>query len=799
MSEFLDAVSIGKERPNLGRAISKTGQVRYSSVSQIKLADPKEDGGCYRKWFYAYRLGLKETKTEAQKTGTDSAEKLEHYLKTGEECLPPLLQPGKKFFPAPDPVRHDLEVEEPLGNMVIAVAMRKLQLNPRHLPGPYEGYPGTAVELPDAIRRAAGLVAAGIPIDGAADCKHRRGEFVDEDGILKREHPAAVVGEVLDLKTCVRVFAHTIMRGENRGKVLPALAKTPAQVCADTQMLGYAWNMAERHSELTHVRMSHVVCEKSAKGLAVKRTGIITVDEIRNRWRRVDGVMARMVDFAKADKPEDVELNLNACEDYGFVDANGEYQKGCMHRAYCPQSHSQFTSNMLGVVKESGMSLFDSEPVASAPPAPPAPVLTAAEHEAAVAIEKAKLLSPAAPIYGYCGVCSAPLTASNTSKLQSGEVKHIGCARTAQTAPQPHLPSTVNPSDTIQPSILRSADPLPPEEIAKIENPALRAAVQAHADEHAEVARKEAAEKAAAKGSSPWCEPQMARVEITAEIALAKKYTCKCGKTWTVKFLKPTKENGVMSTVLPRHKPPKADEDKNDESAPAGSSFESFSTVPVAAPVASSVQTVPPQIALPLPPPAPPAPMPPAVVPASPPAPPVAVAVAPLPPVITVPVVPPIPPSDVTALVSPLVTPVSVVVLSPPAAVAAATAPLPLAPAILPGEISKHDPGDGTRATTHVMVPVTIASQLAMQGASPSIQIFVDILVERGQPLTPLEDYYNPIIDDAGLTAVPHWRKMVRLKPPAPGRYYARSSDLQAQAVISALGPLAEVFVPRVK
>lgn len=254
-----------------------------------------------------------------------------------------------------------------------------------------------------------------------------------------------------------------------------------------------------------------------------------------------------------------------------------------------------------------------------------------------------------------------------------------------------------------------------------------------------------------------------------------------------------------MSTVLPRHKPPKADEDKNDESAPAGSSFESFSTVPVAAPVASSVQTVPPQIALPLPPPAPPAPMPPAVVPASPPAPPVAVAVAPLPPVITVPVVPPIPPSDVTALVSPLVTPVSVVVLSPPAAVAAATAPLPLAPAILPGEISKHDPGDGTRATTHVMVPVTIASQLAMQGASPSIQIFVDILVERGQPLTPLEDYYNPIIDDAGLTAVPHWRKMVRLKPPAPGRYYARSSDLQAQAVISALGPLAEVFVPRVK
>jgi hypothetical protein len=535
-------MSLKKKKPFLGHSV-ENGRIRHSSVSQIKLFDPKSEG-CNRKWAFPYKYGKKLKRTGAQERGGDRAEKLEHYLTTGEDVLPPDMAPLKKFLPKPG---KDLECEELLGDMEKAVALREAMFKaPRD-----SNWPAL---LSNEIWNAAGLCANNIPLDGAADVRHVRGTWIDADGHLRQEYPGTRVVSIFDLKMVSRIFPHKITRGENAGKILQAYTLTDNEICNDTQMIGYARQAIYRRPDTTHVRLQLGYANTSRRE-AVLRQGLVSVEQILSRWDRVEGIARKMEQVATADKIEDIEPNTLACDSYTHIDPTDpegkRVLKGCGHRYYCPLAISQSIPNMLGNYKERIMSLFDepTAPTAQTPPPPAAPPLDAAAHAAAVAAEKERIRAedaarnvappPPAPVValGFCSKCGTALNAANASRLQSGELKHIGCAAAAVPPPPaaPSPPIAVNPPD--QPraaTMMELAAPVPPHEIAQIDDPEIKATVEEHARQHAEKAAREAAEAETAKiaaGAAVWCAVSATKVVITTEMALARKFTCACGKS----------------------------------------------------------------------------------------------------------------------------------------------------------------------------------------------------------------------------------------------------------------------------
>jgi len=560
---------MSKKRPFIGSSVVN-GKIRYSSVSAVKTFDPASDG-CPRKWAFQYPFQKKLLKTAALEGGIDNAEKLEWYLKSDENVLPPVLQPAQKFYPTPRNPKTgllDLEVEQPLGDIEKAVYYRDayLKLTLAELANP-----ALVAETLQRMQRFAGLTACGIPLEGAADFRHHRGEYIDEEGVLRAEAAGAIVVETGDQKVISLISSRTT----SKGLVLQGWAKTSAQVCADSQMVGYARAAVDKYPDATHHRLSHIYAQKSAKG-AAKRTGIISVAQVLERWHGVEQVVGQMVQAATAQKIEDVEPNTNACDSFTHVSPeDGKTTlKGCGHRYYCPLGNVVF-QNMLGQHKESAMSLFDTlDPSAlpagmtltpapsTAPVPPPAPPVDRETERALIEFEKARLRAEdhtrvACPIVG-CGVGCQPGWLKTGS--DGGFVQCLWPGHTPQFAapPPPAAPAIgVTPPDAPPPApLLHAAAPLPPAALAEITDPALRATVEQHAAEHArldaEKAAKEQAEKVAA-GTNIWCSESGQRIVLTMEMALARKYTCSCTKIIT---LKPAKqEDGIYQATLPRHKP----------------------------------------------------------------------------------------------------------------------------------------------------------------------------------------------------------------------------------------------------
>lgn len=597
-----------KKRPYLGNSILN-GKFRYTSVTQIKMFDDTIEGGCHRKWYYNYIEGKKEIKIEAQKAGADAAELLEHYLLTSEDILPPLLQEGKKFFPKPGP---DLDVEKPLGiDIEKAVLLRDALLKPENAPG--------APMIIAEMKRLAGLTIANIPLDGAADWRHRRGEYVDKEGVLCKEQPGINVVSIGDLKFIKQIDPYWT-RGKK--KLIRGYGKTDAEVCDDTQMLGYGLHAADLYPDMTHARLEHVYCQKASPGSAI-RGGLIPVDEIRRRMQRVEGVVREMEQTALASSAENVKPNKNACDDFVHMTPSGIYQQGCFHRMYCPLSKSEVITNLYGNhTKEIGMSFLDQ--VAPEPAAPPASVpaapaphsqLNAVDYNAQVEAEKAKLLAGnMSPVdAARAKIAKGDLKLDGSGQVFDREGADIGWILRHPTDAERTAFNSVNPPDAPTPNIIDAAMPMPASEIALIGDVAARERAEAHAKIHAERDAIEVAEKAAAKAASKsatWCPGGEQKIVMTMEMAISRKMTCQCGRLLSLKPVK--QEDGTFVDTTLKHKLPKVKE-------------EAVAVAPT--------------------PPAPPAPVaPPVATPPAPPAPPiVVVAAAPTPPPVpTVPIAPPV-------------------------------------------------------------------------------------------------------------------------------------------------------------
>lgn len=752
MSEPLVFVPRQKERVYLGHSILN-GQFRYTSVTQIKMYDPSIEGGCPRKFFYHYGLGIKEQKKPGQTEGASHAETLEHYYKTGEDVLPPVLQEGKPFFPAPGP---DLEVEKSLGpNIERAVKLRDALLQ----------HPNATqdekTQILGEIKKASGLMFNGIPLDGAMDWRHRRGEYVDPQGVVHREQTGMNVVSIGDLKVIKQIDS----RWTRTRTLIRGYGKNDEEVMNDSQMVGYGLATADEFPDATHIRLNHVYCQKTSAAATI-RGGLIPVEEVRRRAQRIENVVREMTQVVTAQRIEDVQPNTNACDDFvHLVDLEKKiYKQGCVHRLYCPLSLSQSVSNLLGNDKEiPAMSFFDTltqTPAAVAPPPPPAPVpstpvMDAKAYAAAVEAEKARLLADpidaakARIVAGTLRLDGSGQVADKSGAEMGWILRWPSDAEKAAFSSMMPVAAAVNPPDAPKTeTLLQAARPMPPEQIALIGEPVARAQAEEHAKVHAQIESVEVAEKAAK--STVWCQGSEQTIALTMEMAVMKKpIVCQCGKLITV--TKPDKqEDGSFTFTTPRHRIPKIKATEATDIAPA-----------------------------------------PPVVAAQPPAPPSVTVVAPLPPLapslVAAPLPPPIPTNGVSH--APTLIDTSLKVWAPVAA-------------------------EGIyREQTHEDYILEQNAEAVRGGVDIPLVIFVDVAIQKGQRFLSLEAYYGPIVKELeqqfkvidiqiapkdSPLACAGWKGALRKKcqerPPTPANYFMRGTNEIALVVLDAIESICDAI-----
>jgi hypothetical protein len=338
------------------------GQIRYTSVSQIEKHDPESFGGCERRWWFRYVGGLPEKQTKRQALGTQVHAQIEHYLRTGEDVLGELARAGKRFLPAPMPVAPGLDVEVPVGGM------RELT------PGGFRG----AIDSE--------LTCAGVPVVGFVDAINARQLEVNDAG--ERVVERGVV-EAVDWKSTKRIDSE--VDPETGIVTAQGYGKTPEELSRTHQMVGYGVLLAARFPWAHSVRLSHGIFQTSGPRKASKRSALVTVDEVRARWRnRSEPVVERMKATARATSVASVPVNLKACKAYG----------GCPYVEACPRD----AKAVLRAMFEGGesMGLLDRvRPKANAEA--PAPTATSAVNAeiAALEAEEAKRAAgqePAAPV-----------------------------------------------------------------------------------------------------------------------------------------------------------------------------------------------------------------------------------------------------------------------------------------------------------------------------------------------------------------------------------------------------------------
>lgn len=289
---------------SLGPAILG-GRIRFLSVSQLEKFDERVDGGCNRAWWFRYVARQKDKDAAPAKLGKQLHRQIEHYLKTGQRSLGPLVQAGARFLPRPG---VDLLVEYPFG--------RLYELAPG-------GYYGPLVSL---------LSAAGVPFTGQVDLMHLRGEWVNDDGELL---PAPGVPEIVDWKTTKQIDDVIDERtGEVKRK---GWAKKTAEIVKGWQAAGYAKLAFTLWPEADTARVGHGYFQTEGTREASKRSAIVTRSETQKLWAGADELVCQMKQVATLERIEDVKPNYDACKSYG----------GCPYQEQCPRNPKLIMASML--------------------------------------------------------------------------------------------------------------------------------------------------------------------------------------------------------------------------------------------------------------------------------------------------------------------------------------------------------------------------------------------------------------------------------------------------------------------
>lgn len=521
---------VGRDKPDFGPAVSG-GTLRYTSASAIQAFDVGTYAGCNLRWYFTRVEKCKEPENKGQQTGKDGHSQIEHYLRTNEDVLGPFARAGKHFLPTPG---SDLVVEQglaPEAETKIAMALAET------------GAPQQEIE------RMAGLAIEGVPIVGYVDVRHSRGQYVAGDATLKWEESPATTIEVIDHK-----FTSDIAR----------YSKTAEQILDAVQMVSYAVHAGNINPNADRVRLSHNYYATKGPKTARKVTGLILLEDARRKWYDGVGPIVRaMKDVAKAKNASEVEGYSPSCDAY----------RGCPHRAYCPHTPDSSIFD-IWAKKPTGENLMAIDLFASsatngvpAVPLPPVPSMSEAQWEEKRQAERIRLstedvvppaITQQPASIGTCQHCAEPLTIMNASKLLDGiAFKHIGCQKApGRLPPAPPSIGAVNPPDQPPYDPVAAADPLPPDVVASMQDPALRERATLHAQEHAARQAVIAAAKPEKKASGR-CSAGGQVLVLTDKEKITRLKTCpECGVERKIKDNEFSPD--FTAWVVPKHNLPKA-------------------------------------------------------------------------------------------------------------------------------------------------------------------------------------------------------------------------------------------------
>lgn len=293
--------------------------LRYLSPSAMKTADPGSDGGCFRKFYYQYRLGRKQPSTAAQELGTALHAELEAYAKTGAKNLSALALAGLHMVPKPgDDLLVEVEMSAEFSSTDAEIQMAVEESIGLRLAGDYAGA--------DRLLAAVGIVSAsGVPIIGRIDLVHGRGTNQGTDDPSEAIDPPNTV-EVYDWKTSSNVERY---------------GKTAAQLGRDIQMLSYGRWVFLVEPGAERVRLSHGYFQTRGRATTRKVSVLLERAELLRRWEYVANLARQIIDVAGAASVEDVPANLSACESFG----------GCFHRDVCTAGMNKGLRNFFPAAK----------------------------------------------------------------------------------------------------------------------------------------------------------------------------------------------------------------------------------------------------------------------------------------------------------------------------------------------------------------------------------------------------------------------------------------------------------------
>lgn len=270
------------------RVVNADRTINYFSVSALEKADPRS-GGCMRKWYLRYVVGIKEAQSASMAAGTAMHAEIADYLTTGSKHLSALVLSGLHILPEPnDPQAPDLLIEQSIGSPA----------------APF-------------------VYAGGIPLKGFIDCTHDR-ETNRGDATLETtgiDPPGTV--EVIDWKW------------KRDGAKLEYFMQ-PAELIKSIQMSGYGVFISKAFPSKSYVRLSHGYFP-STRGKPRKVTRLHVIDDAVRSWEYVDGLARAVIDVAKETDLNRVPGNVHACSKYG----------GCPYRGDPCQMHTQTSTAML--------------------------------------------------------------------------------------------------------------------------------------------------------------------------------------------------------------------------------------------------------------------------------------------------------------------------------------------------------------------------------------------------------------------------------------------------------------------
>lgn len=358
------------------------GEVRFTSVSALELAD-----SCLRRYWYRYKMGLKDPPSDAMERGNKGHAEIATYLTTGERGhLGSLVLGGMNQLPTPGPdlmVEHDLVPDLPDGTSGLAFAR---------------------------------LRVAGIPVLGALDLGHARREnygvqdpsqACDEPGVLK----------LIDHK----------FPGEMKN------AKAATDLPETFQMAGYGIWAFETFPGLERVRLTHNYFP--VKGTPRAPTILVDRDALEPTWKRAHSVGVSIRDAARESNPDLVDANTRACHSYG---------KPCPAIHLCRATRQSGLASLIGVTAANRI-LGPSLPIVHGAQLDMTAPITPNSLMAALNAAKTGNTAPAATTPApVAAPVTAPVATSASADVEA-EIARLAAIEAAANAPAPAPVTVANP------------------------------------------------------------------------------------------------------------------------------------------------------------------------------------------------------------------------------------------------------------------------------------------------------------------------------------------------------------------